>query len=166
MEEPVRPSRPPAKPSQAPSWAMLGFALGALFILALPRRQAEPPPRPATPRPPPTSLTPPRITTIEAVFALWGKYAVWDHDMTQVALWNSDSGAYSDCFEVVRLDEGFFFRSISHLTRPVLTHGVTSNSPLEFTETEEQRREWLKASAEENWRALGEALHPTASRAK
>ena len=65
----------------------------------------------------------------------------------------------------MRFGDGIYFRSIPRLTRPVLTHGITADSPLEFTETEEQRREWLhEASAEENWRAVGEALHPNPRR--
>ena len=35
----------PKKPSQVPSWVTLGFVLGALFVLALPRRAPEPAPR-------------------------------------------------------------------------------------------------------------------------
>ena len=156
MEDPPPPTRP-AKPSQAPSWAVLGFALGALFVLALPRRQARPEPT-VIPRPPVTPLTPVHLTTVEAVFAAWGKYAAWDRDITQVALWNSDTGGYSDCFEVVRLNDGEYFRSIPSLSRPILTHGVPSDSPLAFTETEDQRQEWLKANAEENWRSLQATL--------
>ena len=157
MEDDPPVARPTAKPSQAPSWAMLGFALGALFVLALPRRQPQPE-APAIPRPPVTALAPARMTTIEAVFAQWGKYAMWDRDVTQVALWNSDTGGYTDCFEVVRLGDGDYFRSLPRLGRPLLTHGVPSDSPLAFTETEEQRQEWLKANADENWRSLQSTL--------
>ena len=157
MDDETPVSRPAAKPSQAPSWAMLGFALGALFVLALPRRQTAPE-RPAVPRPAPVALSPARMTTIEAVFALWGKYAVWDRDVTQVALWNSDTGGYTDRFEVVRLSDGTYFRSIPRLSRPILTHGVPADSPLEFTETDEQRQQWLKENAEASWRALRDTL--------
>ena len=148
--------RPVAKPSQVPSWAMLGFALGALFVLALPSRRPEPPP-PAPP-PAPAPLGPPRISTVEAVFAAWGKYAVWEHDHTEIALWNADAGAFADCFEVLRVGDRLYFRSIPALTRPVLRHGVSPDSPLEFTESEAQRRQWLHEAAEENWREIGEAL--------
>jgi hypothetical protein len=41
------PSKPlPEKPSQVPSWVTLGFVLGALFVLALPKRPAVAPTAP------------------------------------------------------------------------------------------------------------------------
>src|ERR1700679_3227921 len=122
-------SPPPAKPTQVPSWLMLGFALGALFILALPKRAAvepeiraaEPAAKPAPPRP---------ISTIEAVFAEWGKYAVWSDDSTEVALWNAETGAYSDCYEVLRVADNYYFRTLARLNRPILNHGVPEGAPL------------------------------------
>jgi hypothetical protein len=154
-------SPPPAqgKPSQVPSWVTLGFVLGALFVWALPRHEAQEPARPpaavaAKPAPPPA---PPRLTTIEAVFASWGKYAVWNDDTTEVALWNSDTMNFSDCFEVVRVGDDYYFRSISHLTRPVLKHGVDDKSPLQFTETLRQQEEWRDEVRKENWREFSEA---------
>jgi hypothetical protein len=156
---------PPAKvkPSQVPSWVTLGFLLGALFVLALPRRAAvDAGPRlagdgaalkPAKPAPAP------RITTIEAVFDAWDKYAVWSDDTTEVALWDPDTMSYSDCYEVLRTGGKYYFRSISRLTRPVLTHGVVDESPLQFTETMRQREEWLSAVDRENLKALSEAAH-------
>ena len=157
------PSPPPsAKPSQTPSWAMLGFVLGALFVLALPRRQPEAlaPARPPAHASAAVRSAPPRLTTIEAVFAGWSQYAVWENGLTEVALWNADTRAYSDCFEVLRSGDGYFFRSIPKLTRVPLTHGVTANSPLLFTETEEQRQEWLGQKTQEGWHALGESMRP------
>ncbi len=148
----------PAKPSQIPSWAMLGFALGALFVLALPSRRAEPAAAAPPPAPVPLALAAPRISTVEAVFSEWGKYASWEHDHTEVALWNAEAGAYADCFEILRVGDRLYFRSIPALTRPVLRHGVSPNSPLQFTESEAQRREWLREASEENWRQIGEAL--------
>jgi hypothetical protein len=141
---------------------MLGFVLGALFVIALPRRHPESPPPPAAEpaRPPPAARQPPRLTTAEAVFTEWARYAVWENDRTEVAIWNAETGDYTDCFEVLRSGDGYYFRSISRLTRPVLTHGVRPDSPLRFTETEEQRQEWLGQKAQEDWRALGEAMHP------
>ncbi|MGD1029717.1 MAG: hypothetical protein ABSA05_01120 [Opitutaceae bacterium] len=167
MEEETPAPPPPSsdKPSQAPSWAMVGFLLGALFVLALPHHETE---EPAAAVPPPPSLaeppgkkvplTPPRISTIEAVFDAYGQDAVWDHDTTQVALWNSESDSFADCFEVLRTPEGYFFRSIPKLTHPVLTHGVKPDSPLRFTETADQRAEWLGEKNEEDWRALQDTI--------
>jgi hypothetical protein len=140
-----------AKLSKTPSWIMLGFVLGAVFVAALPpfqKRAAPPPsatfraveaPRPTTPRAP----TP--ISTIEAVFAEWGRYAVWSEDVTEVALWNSADKAFSDFYEVRRFGDTNYFRSIPALTRRIVSRGKPMpESPLQFTETEEQYREWLR----------------------
>jgi hypothetical protein len=166
-EETQTPSEPAkAKPSQVPSWVTLGFVLGALFVMALPKRGGEE----ARPRPPagdavaakpakPAAARP--ITTIEAVFAAWDKYAVWSNNTTEVALWNTDTMNYSDCYEVLRTADGYYFRSIPSLTRPVLTHGVVQESPLQFTETARQRQEWLGEVDRENLKALSEAARQT-----
>jgi hypothetical protein len=154
----------PAKPSKVPSWVTLGFILGALFVWALPRRAAEvPPPRPVVEAPaakPVKSADAPRIETIEAVFASWGGYAVWSNDTTQVALWDLETKSYSDCYEVIRVGENFYFRSIPELTHPILTHGIGSDSPIEFTETERQRAEWLSEVGKENIKALSATVNP------
>ena len=167
MEDPdsADEARPPstARPSMTPSWIMLGFALGALFVWSLPH-----PAKPAVPAAPvaakpeaPPVLAAPRLTAIEAVFEEWGRYAVWENDVTEVALWNSEAKAYTDCFEVLRVADRYYFRSISRLTRPVLTRGIKENSPLQFTEPAAQREEWLRQVREENVRAFTEAAHNT-----
>ena len=98
------------------------------------------------------------MMTIEDVFLEWSQYAVWMNDRTEVALWNAETKDYTDCFEVLRSGSACYFRTIPRLTRQALTHGVPEDSPLRFTETEEQRREWLGEKAQEDWRALGEAM--------
>lgn len=158
-DDATEPSKP--KPSQVPSWITLGFVLGALFVMALPRRGApedsaklmQPEPA-ATPAP---KLSTPRLTTIEAVFAAWDRYAVWNNGTTEVALWNPETKAFSDFYEVARIGDNTYFRSIAGLTRPVLTHGVVSDSPLQFTETEGQRLEWLREVDKENFKAVSAA---------
>src|SRR5471032_501903 len=94
-EETPAPSSPHSSdnPSQTLSWATVGFLLGALCILALPRPAPLAPPAVATSvEPPPPAVRavpgPPRIATIEAVFDAYGQDAVWDHDTTEVAIWN------------------------------------------------------------------------------
>ncbi|HEY1765907.1 MAG TPA: hypothetical protein VGF85_13365 [Opitutaceae bacterium] len=167
MEEETETPAPKEKPSYVPSWVMLGFILGALFVLALPNRPkagGTPAPSAEGPTVKPVRAAPPQITTIEAVFAAWDKYAVWSDDTTEVALWNKDTLSYSECFEVLRTADGYFFRSISRLTRPVLTHGVIDDSPLEFTETERQRREWLREVDNENLKAISDAARDSFSR--
>jgi len=161
------PSAPPAaKPSQVPSWITLGFALGALFVMALPRprelaRPAAPAPAPAL-RPAPA----PQLTTIEAVFEQWQQYAVWSGETTQVAMWNSVTQGYSDCYEVLRVGDNLYFRSIPALTRPILTHGVVPESPLQFTESAAARQQWLGDVRQENWRQFSQGVHDSLAPAR
>jgi hypothetical protein len=139
---------------------MLGFVLGALVVLAIPRSAPAPVPAPPPEKPPAAQPPAPRLTTIEAVFAEWGKYAVWDQDVTEVALWNSGTGDYSDAYEVLRAGDALFFRSIPRLTRPILTHGLPDdeNRPIEFTETEAQRAQWMKENGDASWNAMRQVL--------
>lgn len=145
--EPEKPPPPSiAKLSKTPSWIMLGFLLGAAFVAALPSRR-QPPAEPAgreTPPPPQVVMrTTPALTTVEAVFAEWGRHAVWSDDVTEVALWNSQERAFSDFYEVRRIEGVFYFRSIPRLTRRIIARGrPMPDSPLRFTETEEQYQEW------------------------
>jgi hypothetical protein len=146
-EQPKR--RPPiSQLSKTPSWVMLGFILGALFVSALPRHEA-PAPRPIVVAPEGSrrvTLERPMLTTIEAVFSDWADYAVWEDDTTQVALWNAAVGEFAEFYEVRRVDGTLYFRSIPHLTNPVLRNGqpLPSNCPLRFTESEAHYREWLQ----------------------
>lgn len=162
------PSEPVVKkPSQVPSWVTLGFVLGALCVLAVPRRPAaEVPVRPIVEEAPPKPAKPaeaPRLTTIEAVFGDWDRYAVWSNSTTEVALWNSDTKGFTDFFEVMKNGEGYYYRSIPGFTRVLLTHGVPENSPLQFTETARQRQEWLDAVSRENWKAISAGAHDALS---
>lgn len=149
--------------SKTPSWVSLGFVLGALFVWAMPARKEAPSAtanadvsvaKPAVP------LARPLLTEIEAVFALYGGQAVWDRDLTEVALWDTETEKFSRYYEVTRAGEHFYFRSIDRLTRPVLTHGVKGDGPLVFTETEEQRQEWLREKSGERLKMLNEPLLP------
>jgi hypothetical protein len=164
-DEPDEP-RPPKREqlSKTPSWIMLGFILGAACVLMWPRREEEvrtaltatapvasPPGKPAPP-------TIERATFFENVFAEWNKYAVWENELTEVAFWSAETKSFSEKYEVFRSGERFYFRSISQFTRPLLTHGVPDNSPLQFTEPQAARDEWLKENSAENLRKfLGEA---------
>lgn len=159
MSEPESPPETgPSGPSQIPSWMMLGFLLGALFVLALPSRSTKPSPPPAPaaaaiePSPAPAAAR--RLTTIEAVFAAWDRYAVWENDITEVGLWNPATRDFSDCYEVMRSGDAYYFRSIPRLTRPVLTQGVRVDCPLQFTETEEHRQARLRDEEEEVFKKL------------
>lgn len=147
MDEQPRKRRPSIRElSKTPSWVMLGFIIGALFVLALPRPvpvpQANFVARQPSPKPVPTG--PRLLTTIEAVFAQWHEYAVWSNDRTQVALWNSAVGDFAECYEVLRDGGKYYFRSIPQLTNRVLRHGKKppAECPLLFTETEQQYQDW------------------------
>ena len=139
MDDPEEPRPPSASQlSKTPSWVMLGFVLGVLVVLALPRpeKKAGPPPAVvvAPPKPaPPQPLTVERAVFFEDVFAELNRSAVWQDDVTEVAFWDASRRAFSDCYEVLRVNDKFYFRSIPHLTRPVMTEGVPPDSPLRFT---------------------------------
>jgi hypothetical protein len=137
-----------SKMSKTPSWIMLGFLLGAVFVAALPPLRKKPAPEAVTLRAiEPAKATTPRdpgpLSTIEDVFATWGKHAVWSDDVTEVALWNINEKAYTDFYEVRRFGDVYYFRTIPRLTRRIIARGKhLAESPLQFTESEEQYREW------------------------
>jgi len=139
----------PSKMSKTPSWIMLGFLLGVLTVIALPPLRKSPPAlsvEPSGVESQPTRkglVEPPQLMTIEAVFAQWGQYAVWFDGTTEVALWNSQRESYGDFFEVRRFGSAYYFRTLPELTRRIIKRGKPMpDSPLEFTETEEQYQEW------------------------
>ncbi len=142
MDEPSEKIPSAARLSKTPSWVSLGFVIGALFVWALPRESKTAVGTSVNPVST-VQLERPKATDIEAVFAEWGRYAVWEHGLTEVALWDVDRKSYTIFYEILRSGDASYFRSIPRLTRPVLTHGVPRGSPLQFTETEEMRREWL-----------------------
>src|SRR5690606_6774299 len=79
----------------------------------------------------------------EAVFAEWGEHAVWSDGVTEVALWSPADKAYSNFYEVRRVEGEYYFRSIPRLTRRIIARGKPQpESPLQFTEYEEQDLEW------------------------
>ena len=152
----------PAKMSKTPSWIMLGFLLGALTVIALPPLRKSPP---AAPVPLPDLRSPeqagkrtepappPQLTTIEAVFAEWGKHASWTDSTTEVAMWNSHRESYSDYYEVLRIGNYYYFRSIPTLTRRIIERGKPMpESPLLFTETEAEYQEWRQHGRKERTR--------------
>jgi len=176
------PPRPPSvkRLSKTPSWIMLGFVLGVVFVFSLPRRSPEVVYVPApdesvssVPQPQQSEqgVAPPQqqadFTVLEAVFSEWQSYAVWDGDVTEVALWDSEAGHYARFYEVLRAPAGpggaggpitFYYRSIPVLTRPVLTHGVSASAPLLFTEPDALRQAWLRQHDEATWSAIQESI--------
>jgi len=123
--------------SMVPSWVMLGFVLGAFFVWALPEPGGKLPPSPApverAPEPMMLASRLPRLTDVEAVFAQWDRYAIWENDVTEVAYWSEETRSFSNFFEVLRSGDRLFFRSIPKLTRPLVKRGVEAHSPLLFT---------------------------------
>lgn len=149
-------SLPASKPSKVPSWIMLGFIMGCLAMLSL-QREPDVVPDDSPPKSTPASEPPepprenimalsnrPSLAAIEAVFAQWGDYALWENDTTQVALWNSSTSEFSDHLEVVRTPRGLYFRSIPRVTRPWTEARPPVESPFRFTEPEESRRARLE----------------------
>jgi hypothetical protein len=124
--------------------------LGALFVVTLPPLRKEEPlppaPQPTRPATPAAPAARPQISTIEAVFSAWGDNAVWDNNITEVALWNTDTAKFSDYYEVRRIDGNLYFRTIPKLTRRIVSHGkpLPVEAPLQFTESEAQYLEWLE----------------------
>lgn len=166
MDESAEQAPPPTSLSKTPSWIMLGFALGAIFVWLLPRpepRLIEVPVKDNTPPPLVALSTKPDFTELEAVWNEWRQHAVWDNDRTEVALWDVEVGKYARFYEVRREGEIFYFRSIPALTRPVLTHGVETSAPLLFTEPDEKRREWLRQRDEETWKSIQDSIKQRAT---
>lgn len=138
--------------SKTPSWIMVGFVLGMIAVLGFQHERQRSAAHPAetaakaSPRPEPepapnvTKVTDlPSLAVIEAVFAEWGRYARWEEERTEVALWNSTTGDFSDFFEVVRVADGHYFRSIGRLTRPMTEARPPLEAPLRFTEPAEEQ---------------------------
>lgn len=126
-----------SKLSKTPSWIMLGFVLGALFMIALPEdKPVAPPPKRIEP-PKPATPAPSQIAEVQAVFEdpRWKEFIVWADDTTEVAFWNQGTKEFSDLFEVRRAAGANYFRSISALTRPWAKHRLTlpDDCPLRFT---------------------------------
>lgn len=146
----------PARMSKTPSWIMLGFVLGALCVLAFPKRTPKPaaapsPPVVAVAAAPSEPREPPPLSRIETLFEIWGQHAVWADDRTEVAMWDTKEERFADFYEVRKMDGKLYFRSIPALTRRVIARGKPMpESPLQFTETEEQYQEWREYGRREN----------------
>lgn len=138
------PAVPPSRLSKTPSWILLGFLLGALFVWTLPSEDKTAESLSGVNPPQVVQLERPKLSDVEAVFAEWERFAVWKNNISQVAMWDTEKRSYSIFYEVLREGDGYYFRSIPQLTRPVLMRGVPDNAPLQFAETEESRRAWIE----------------------
>jgi len=153
----TKPSR--EKLSTTPSWIMVGFIIGAMFAYGVQREvarhnQLTPPPPPA---PAPVKVEPQKsaaaikdrasLTAIENIFTQYESQAVWRNDITEVALWNAETNKFSEFFEVMRSGEYYYYRTLPHLTRPVIRHNVNPDLPLRFTEPEDVQLKRLKETS-------------------
>lgn len=138
---------------------MVGFIIGAMFAYGVQRETARrnqsiPPPPPP---PVPVKVEPQKsvavikdhasLTVIENVFKQYEDQAVWRNDITEVALWNAETNKFSELFEVMRSGEYYYYRTIPHLTRPVIRHNVNPDLPLRFTEPEDVQLKRLKETS-------------------
>jgi hypothetical protein len=148
------------RPSTTPSWVMLGFACGILFmwLLRATVEETDPPIVDPVEVPPARVATPPKPMEIEAVFAQYSELAHWANDLTEVVLWNRGAQEVIDRFEIRRVGETLYFRTIPQLTRRPLNHGVPDNLPIQFTETEAQYQQWLKDVAQESGRQVSRGI--------
>ena len=168
MEDTETKTASPSSLSKTPSWISIGFVLGALFVWLLPKPAPEIIEVPVRDESPPALVAQrmkPDFSELEAVFSEWDEYAVWSNDTTELALWDIETSQYSRFYEVLRSGDDYFYRSITRLSHPVLTHGVPVNAPLLFTETEKQREEWLEERDSETWNAITDSIREMSSEA-
>ena len=153
------PKPPHPKLSKTPSWIMVGFIAGALFAYGVRQEveKHEPTKTASAPLPAPAQTAPPHsgaalkdhasLTAIENIFTQYEGQAVWHNDLTEVALWNAETGKYSEFFEVMRSGDYYYIRTLPHLTRAVIRQNVDPNSPLRFTEPIDVQLKRLKETS-------------------
>ena len=129
---------------------LLGIGFGWLFFRPSPHTATEPAAVVATEAKPATkpvaSARPAAgsLVEVERFFLHWGGYAVWENDVTEIALWNEASQRYDRFYEIVRTGGQFYFRTLSRLRRPLRDHGARCHSPIWFTETQAMRDEFYR----------------------
>ncbi len=152
------PKVPQPKLSKTPSWIMVGFIAGALFAYSVNQQVTHHTEiKPVPPSPAAAPVEPPRsgaalkdrasLAAIENIFVQYQEKAVWHNDLTEVALWNAETGKYSELFEVMRSGESLYFRTLPHLTRAVIRQNVDPNCPLKFTEPIDAQLKHLKETS-------------------
>ncbi len=150
------PPVPREKLSKTPSWIMVGFVLGCVFAYAADReleKRRAPAPAPAektvaaAPVPPPLQTSAMRLSQneVDAIFRQFAEGAVWENDITEVAVWNPEVKKFSDLVEVMRSGGYFYYRPILQLTRPLISVDPAPGVLLLFTEPERVREERLKS---------------------
>jgi hypothetical protein len=150
------PPIPREKLSRTPSWIMVGFVLGCIFAYVaegeLEKRRPGPAAEAAAPSravsPVAISETPPAMrlsqNEVDAMFRQVAENAVWENDLTQIAVWNPRTRKFSDLVEVMRSGDYFYYRPMSRLTRPLITAEAGPGVLVLFTETEALRDKRLE----------------------
>jgi hypothetical protein len=132
-----------------PALVTLGFAAGCLFGWFAFKK---PPERPGQPPPAAPAATKIEVSTgtgdlamVESFFRTWGGYAVWENDITEIAV-VSDQPERSRMgyYQVIRAHRRFFFRTLNRLTRPLIDHGVLVRCPIAFTEPPWMREKYYR----------------------
>jgi hypothetical protein len=76
---------------------------------------------------------------VEVLFQAWGGYAILKNNVTQFALWNKDTDAHTDYYEVRRANRIYYFRTLPKKDWPLIDHGEMVRCPLWFAETPDMR---------------------------
>lgn len=151
MSAEIPPPRP--KLSQAPSWIMVGFVVGVLAVWGFKPDGRAPAADTAAPAvPAPARVEPviessnassldgrPSLVVVEALFEQYRDYAFWENEMTEIAVWNITTNAFSDHFEIVRTNTGTYYRPIDGFTRLPLEDYGPEHCPVRFSETPRMR---------------------------
>jgi hypothetical protein len=150
------PPVPREKLSKTPSWIMVGFVLGCVSAYVadheIEKRRAQPPVEPPVIVNPPDSA--PAVPTsamrlsqneVDAIFRQFAERAVWENDITEVAVWNPVMQKFTDLVEVMRSGEYFYYRPIQRLTRPLISNEPEPGVLVLFTEPEKVREARLKS---------------------
>ncbi len=153
IDEDDLPPTPKEKLSKAPSWIMVGFVIGCLSAYVVERelakrREEVPPhtpaaaPAPAVPAELPAAL---RLSQneVDAIFTQNEGDAVWENDITEIVVFNSRTGKFSDFVEVMRSGPYYYYRPIARNTRPLITAEAPGGTLILFTETEAHREKRL-----------------------
>jgi hypothetical protein len=149
------PPVPREKLSKTPSWIMVGFVFGCVFAYVANREMEKRRPKPTVEPPvvtrpveqaPAVPLSAMRLSQneVDAIFRQFAAGAVWENDITEVAVWNPVMKKFSDLVEVMRSGEYFYYRPIQRLTRPLISIEPEPGVLLLFTETEAARETRLK----------------------
>jgi hypothetical protein len=145
-EDDLEPKKPrplsAAKMSKVPSWISVGFVLGALVGWTLRAPKPQPPPPVKIVEVTKLEPRPNKLATVEALFEQWKHLAGWRDDTAEFLVWNSDTKKFSEAYEVRRVGEDFYFRSIPQLTRKLVDYGdrLPPDAPIQFAGVEDRRR--------------------------